>query len=188
MGGDANAIRDIHPDVLSISGPHQYEAVVEAVHNVVSPAHDPFQNLVPPEGLHLTPRHYSYLKISEGCNHRCSFCIIPDLRGKLVSRPIGPILGEAERLVAAGTKEVLVVSQDTSAYGVDIKHDSHLWRGRELRGHIVDLASALGDLGVWIRLHYVYPYPHVDEIIPTMAEGGVLPYLDIRSSMPTLEC
>lgn len=179
MGNDANAIRDVYPSVLAVSGPHQYEAVVEAVHSAVLPEVNSFQNLVPPEGLHLTPRHYAYLKISEGCNHRCSFCIIPHLRGKLASRPVDKILEEAERLVVAGTKEILVISQDTGAYGVDMKHASNLWRGEEVRSHIVDLVSALGELDVWIRLHYVYPYPHIDEIIPKMAEGRILPYLDI---------
>ncbi len=179
MGNDANAIRDVHPNVLAVSGPHQYEAVVEAVHNAVLPGSHSFQNLVPPEGLRLTPRHYAYLKISEGCNNRCSFCIIPHLRGKLVSRPVDQVLEEAERLVAAGTKELLVVSQDTGAYGVDMKHALSSWRGEQLRNHIVDLVSALGELGVWIRLHYVYPYPHIDEIVPQMAGGRILPYLDI---------
>jgi ribosomal protein S12 methylthiotransferase len=179
MGGDEAAIRDIHPGVLSVTGPHQYEAVVKAVHDAVPPAHDPYQDLLPPEGLHLTPRHYAYLKISEGCNHHCSFCIIPSLRGRLASRPVKHVLAEAERLANAGVREILVISQDTSAYGVDLKHQAQSWKGREVRAHMTDLASALGELGVWVRLHYVYPYPHVDDVIPLMADGKILPYLDI---------
>jgi ribosomal protein S12 methylthiotransferase len=179
MGGDEAAIRDIHPGVLSVTGPHQYEAVVKAVHDAVPPAHDPYVDLVPPEGLHLTPRHYAYLKISEGCNHHCSFCIIPSLRGRLASRPIKHVLAEAERLANAGVREILLISQDTSAYGVDLKHQAQSWKGREVRAHMTDLASALGKLDVWVRLHYVYPYPHVDDVIPLMAEGNILPYLDI---------
>ena len=179
MGIDEGYIRSIHTDVLAVSGPQQYEAVIEAVHDAVPPAHDPFLDLAPADGLHLTPRHYTYLKISEGCNHDCSFCIIPSLRGRLASRPVAGVLAEAESLVAAGTREILVISQDTSAYGVDLKHEVGPWHGREVRAHITDLASALGELGVWIRLHYVYPYPHVDEVIPLMAEGKILPYLDI---------
>jgi ribosomal protein S12 methylthiotransferase len=179
LGRDESAIRDVYPDVLSVTGPHQYEAVVNAVHQALPPAHDPFQDLVPPEGLRLTPRHYAYLKISEGCNHHCSFCIIPSLRGKLASRPVERVLAEAERLAKAGVKEIMVISQDTSAYGVDLKHAAGSWRGRQVRAHMTDLAAALGELGVWIRLHYVYPYPHVDDVVPLMAEGKVLPYLDI---------
>ena len=179
MGGDAAAIRTAHPGVLAITGPHQYEAVVSAVHDALPPPHDPFQDLVPPEGLHLTPRHYAYLKISEGCNNTCSFCIIPSLRGRLASRPLPEVMREAERLVAAGVKEILVISQDTSAYGVDLKHAPGVWKGESLRTHMTDLARGLGTLGAWIRLHYVYPYPHVDDVIPLMAEGKILPYLDI---------
>jgi ribosomal protein S12 methylthiotransferase len=179
MGTDEAAIRAAHPGVLAVSGPHQYETVVAAVHDAVPPAHDPFLDLVPPEGLHLTPRHFAYLKISEGCNHQCSFCIIPSLRGRLQSRPVKHVLSEAERLVNAGVREILVISQDTSAYGVDLKHAAGDWKGREVRAHMTDLAAALGDLGVWVRLHYVYPYPHVDEVIPLMADGKLLPYLDI---------
>ncbi len=165
--------------MLAITGPQQYESVVDAVHQALPPQHDPFLDLVPPEGIKLTPRHYAYLKISEGCNNRCTFCIIPRLRGDLVSRPAGDVLREAEKLVAAGVKELLVISQDTSAYGLDIKYAASQWRGREVRAKFIDLARALGELGVWVRLHYVYPYPHVDDVIPLMAERKVLPYLDI---------
>jgi ribosomal protein S12 methylthiotransferase len=181
MGGDEQAIRKVHPDVLAVSGPHQYEAVVGAVHQHVPPPadHNPYVDLVPKQGIKLTPRHYSYLKISEGCNHRCSFCIIPSLRGDLVSRPIGEVMDEAERLVNAGTKELLVISQDTSAYGVDIKFRTGFWQGKPIKTHMQQLCEALGELGVWIRLHYVYPYPHVDNLIPLMSEGRILPYLDI---------
>ena len=179
MGAEPEQIRERFPEVLSITGPQQYESVVAAVHRAVPPAHDPFLDLVPPQGVKLTPRHYAYLKISEGCNHRCSFCIIPKLRGDLVSRPAADVLREAERLVKAGVKELLVISQDTSAYGVDVKYAASLWHEREVRTKFVDLARELGSLGVWVRLHYVYPYPHVDEVIPLMAEGKVLPYLDI---------
>ncbi|WP_096704759.1 30S ribosomal protein S12 methylthiotransferase RimO [Magnetospirillum sp. 15-1] len=179
MGGDEKAIRSAHPSVLAVSGPHQYQAVVEAVHAAVPPLHDPKLSLVPPEGLHLTPHHYAYLKISEGCNNSCSFCIIPDIRGPLASRPAADVLGEAERLAEAGVRELLVISQDTSAYGLDLRHAESTWRGRPVRAHLTDLASALGELGIWVRLHYVYPYPHVDEVIPLMAEGKILPYLDI---------
>lgn len=183
MGKDENAIRQIHPTVLAISGPQQYEQVVNAVHEAI-PApvwegHNPYVDLVPPQGIKLTPRHYSYLKISEGCNHRCSFCIIPALRGDLVSRPIGDVLDEAQRLVNAGARELLIISQDTSAYGVDIKYRTGFWQGRPLKSRMLELCEALGELGVWVRLHYVYPYPHVDDVIPLMAEGKVLPYLDI---------
>jgi|TARA_R100000656_G_C3949939_1_gene128266 ribosomal protein S12 methylthiotransferase len=181
MGGDEQAIRKVHPDVLAVSGPHQYEAVVGAVHQHVPPPadHNPYVDLVPKQGIKLTPRHYSYLKISEGCNHRCSFCIIPSLRGDLVSRPIGEVMDEAERLVNAGTKELLVISQDTSAYGVDIKFRTGFWQGKPIKTHMQQLCEALGELGVWVRLHYVYPYPHVDNLIPLMSEGRILPYLDI---------
>ena len=179
MGVDESGIRDAHPNVLAVTGPHQYEAVVNAVHEAVPPAHDPFLDLVPPEGLHLTPRHYAFLKISEGCNNKCSFCIIPALRGKLDSRPAADVLGEAERLVAAGVKELLVISQDTSAYGLDLKYAQSEWRGQPVAARFYDLAAALGELGAWVRMHYVYPYPHVDDVIPLMAEGKILPYLDI---------
>jgi len=179
MGVDEQAIRDEHPGVLAVTGPQQYEAVVAAVHDAAPPTHDPYVDLLPPQGIKLTPRHYAYLKISEGCNHSCSFCIIPQMRGKLASRPVDKVLREAERLVSAGVKELLVISQDTSAYGVDTRHATAEWRGRPVRAHMTDLADALGDLGAWVRLHYVYPYPHVDEVIPLMADGRVLPYLDI---------
>jgi len=179
MGAEPEKITEAYPDVLAVTGPQQYESVLEAVHRAVPPRHDPFLDLVPPEGIKLTPRHYAYLKISEGCNNRCSFCIIPKLRGDLVSRPAADVLREAERLVAAGVKELLVISQDTSAYGVDIKYAASRWKDREVRAKFIDLAAALGELGVWVRLHYVYPYPHVDEVIALMAEGKVLPYLDI---------
>jgi ribosomal protein S12 methylthiotransferase len=179
MGKDAEVIRERFPDVLAVTGPQQYEEVVAAVHDAAPPVHSAFVDLVPEAGLKLTPRHYSYLKISEGCNHRCAFCIIPHLRGDLVSRRPDAILREAEKLVEAGTKELLVISQDTSAYGLDLKHAAWSWHGREVRAHMTDLARELGSLGVWVRLHYVYPYPHVDSVIPLMAEGLVLPYLDI---------
>ena len=179
MGAQPELIRDKFPDVLAITGPHQYEAVVGAVHQAVPPKHDPFLDLMPPQGFKLTPRHYAYLKISEGCNNRCSFCIIPQLRGDLVSRPAGDVLREAEKLVKAGVKELLVISQDTSAYGVDVKYAESLWQDRQVRTKFLDLCRELGSLGVWTRLHYVYPYPHVDEVIPLMADGKILPYLDI---------
>ena len=179
MGNEADVIRARFPEVLAISGPHQYEAVVEAVHEAAPPVPHAFVDLVPEAGLKLTPRHYSYLKISEGCNHRCSFCIIPSIRGDLASRRPDAILREAEKLIAAGTRELLVISQDTSAYGVDIRHEAKPWKGGEVRAHMTDLARELGKLGAWVRLHYVYPYPHVDQVIPLMAEGLVLPYLDI---------
>jgi ribosomal protein S12 methylthiotransferase len=179
MGKDAEKIKAAHPGVLAVTGPQQYDAVVKAVHGVLPPMHDPKFDLLPPHGLKLTPRHYAYLKISEGCNNRCSFCIIPSLRGDLVSRPAAGVLYEAERLVGAGVKELLVISQDTSAYGVDLKFAESKYRGRQLRAKFADLVRELGNLGAWIRLHYVYPYPHVDEIIPLMAEGRILPYLDI---------
>jgi len=179
MGAEPESISSAHPDVLAISGPQQYEAVVEAVHKALPPKHDPFLSLVPPEGIKLTPRHYAYLKISEGCNNRCSFCIIPRLRGNLVSRQAADVLREAEKLVVAGVKELLVISQDTSAYGLDIKYAASRWRDHEVRASFIDLASALSELGIWVRLHYVYPYPHVDEVIALMADRKVLPYLDI---------
>ena len=180
-GEDAQSIRELHPKVLSVTGPAAYEEVVSAVHEHVpyTPIHDPFADLVPPQGIKLTPRHYAYLKISEGCNHRCSFCIIPDMRGDLVSRPIGHVMEEAERLVRAGVRELLVISQDTSAYGVDTKYRTGFWNGRPLKTRMQDLCEALGEFGVWVRLHYVYPYPHVDKVIPLMAEGKILPYLDV---------
>ncbi|MBY8820950.1 30S ribosomal protein S12 methylthiotransferase RimO [Sphingomonas colocasiae] len=179
MGKEAEAIRARFPGVLAITGAHQYEEVVGAVHEAAPMPPSAFLNLVPERDLKLTPRHYSYLKISEGCNHRCAFCIIPSLRGDLVSRRPDAILREAEKLVAAGTKELLVISQDTSAYGVDIRHQPREWHGREVRAHMTDLSRELGSLGAWVRLHYVYPYPHVDQVIPLMAEGLILPYLDI---------
>ena len=179
VGGDKARIEQDHPGVLAVTGPHQYEQVVKAVHDAVPPLDNPFAALVPPEGVRLTPRHYAYLKISEGCNNRCSFCIIPDLRGRLTSRPISNVMAEAERLVAAGVKELLVISQDTSAYGLDLKYAQSHWKGRALPTRFYDLAAALGALGVWVRLLYVYPYPHVDDVIPLMAEGKILPYLDI---------
>jgi ribosomal protein S12 methylthiotransferase len=179
MGAEPEQIRDRFPDVLSITGPQQYASVIAAVHHAVPPAHDPFVDLVPPQGIKLTPRHYAYLKISEGCNHRCSFCIIPKLRGDLVSRPAADVLREAERLVKAGVKELMVISQDTSAYGVDVKYAESRFQDRDVRAKFFDLAAELGNLGAWVRLHYVYPYPHVDEVIPLMAEGKILPYLDI---------
>lgn len=179
MGAEPEQIRERFPNVLAITGPQAYESVLGAVHVALPPAHDPFMDLVPAQGIKLTPRHYAYLKISEGCNNRCSFCIIPKLRGDLVSRPVGDVLREAEKLVAAGVKELLVISQDTSAYGVDIRYAPSLFREREVRAKFLDLSRELGQLGAWVRLHYVYPYPHVDEVIHLMAEGLVLPYLDI---------
>jgi len=181
MGVEESAIRAVHPSVLAVTGPQQYEQVVRAVHDAAPPntSHDPFLDLVPPQGIKLTPRHFAYLKISEGCNHRCSFCIIPSMRGDLVSRPVGDVLDEAQRLVNAGVKELLVISQDTSAYGVDIKYRSGFWNGRPIKTRMTELCSALSEMGIWVRLHYVYPYPSVDEVIPLMAEGKILPYLDI---------
>jgi ribosomal protein S12 methylthiotransferase len=179
LGAEPEYITGAHPKVLAVTGPHQYEAVLDAVHGAVPPAPDPFIDLLPATGVSLTPRHYSYLKISEGCNHKCKFCIIPDMRGRLVSRPAHAVLREAEKLVEAGVKELLVISQDTSAYGVDRKHDLSPWKGGEVRSHITDLAREMGKLGAWVRLHYVYPYPHVRDLIPLMAKGLVLPYLDI---------
>jgi ribosomal protein S12 methylthiotransferase len=179
MGAEPEKINAAHPNVLAVTGPQQYENVLAAVHRVVPPQHDPYTDLIPPQGIKLTPRHYAYLKISEGCNNRCTFCIIPHLRGDLVSRPAAEVLREAERLVAAGVKELLVISQDTSAYGVDLKYAASEWKGRPLRAKFLDLARALGEFGVWVRLHYVYPYPHVDDVIPLMADGKLLPYLDV---------
>jgi ribosomal protein S12 methylthiotransferase len=179
MGAEPEKITQRYPAVLAVTGPQQYESVVEAVHRVAPPAHDPFLDLLPPQGIKLTPRHYAYLKISEGCNNRCTFCIIPKLRGDLASRPAADVLREAERLVAAGVKELLVISQDTSAYGVDLKYAASVWNGRDVAAKFIALVKALGELGVWIRLHYVYPYPHVDEVIPLMADGTALPYLDV---------
>jgi ribosomal protein S12 methylthiotransferase len=179
MGAEPEQITATHPNVLAVTGPQQYESVLGAVHEAIPRRHDPRLELIPPEGIKLTPRHYAYLKISEGCNNRCTFCIIPHLRGDLVSRPAADVLREAEKLVAAGVKELLVISQDTSAYGVDLKYAPSDWKGREVRAKFLDLAQALGEFGVWVRLHYVYPYPHVNDVIPLMAEGHVLPYLDI---------
>jgi ribosomal protein S12 methylthiotransferase len=179
MGAEPEKITSRYPQVLAVTGPQQYESVVEAVHRVLPPRHDPFLDLLPPQGIKLTPRHYAYLKISEGCNNACSFCIIPKLRGELRSRPAADVLREAERLVAAGVKEILVISQDTSAYGSDLKYAPSAWKGRDVRARFVDLARELGELGAWVRLHYVYPYPHVDDVIPLMADGKVLPYLDV---------
>ncbi|HKK04266.1 MAG TPA: 30S ribosomal protein S12 methylthiotransferase RimO [Gammaproteobacteria bacterium] len=179
LGAKGDIVRQTHPQVLAVTGPHATEEVLSAIHSHLPPSHDPYTSLVPPGGIKLTPRHYAYLKISEGCNHRCTFCIIPALRGDLVSRPVGEVMHEAESLVGAGVRELLVVSQDTSAYGVDIKYRTGFWSGRPLKTRMTELADALGGLGAWVRLHYVYPYPHVDEVIPLMAEGRVLPYLDI---------
>jgi ribosomal protein S12 methylthiotransferase len=179
LGAEEAYVRGAHPSVLAVTGPHQYEAVLDAVHDAVPPKPDPFVDLLPAAGVRLTPRHYAYLKISEGCNHKCRFCVIPSMRGSLASRPAHAVLREAEKLVEAGVRELLVISQDTSAYGLDRRHDLRPWKGGEVRSHIVDLARALGGLGAWVRLHYVYPYPHVRDLIPLMAEGLVLPYLDI---------
>ncbi|SNY47623.1 SSU ribosomal protein S12P methylthiotransferase [Pseudooceanicola antarcticus] len=181
LGAEPEYITGVHPKVLAVTGPHQYEQVLDAVHAAVPPDPDPFVDLLPASGVSLTPRHYSYLKISEGCNHKCKFCIIPDMRGKLASRPAHAVLREAEKLVEAGVKELLVISQDTSAYGVDRKHDLHPWKGEEVKSHILDLSREMGTLGAWVRLHYVYPYPHVRKLIPLMADpaNGLLPYLDI---------
>jgi ribosomal protein S12 methylthiotransferase len=179
LGAQGDVIRAAHPRVLAVTGPHATAAVMAAIHEHLPKPHDPFADLVPPQGIKLTPRHYAYLKISEGCNHRCTFCIIPSMRGDLVSRPVGEVMREAELLVRAGVKELLVISQDTSAYGVDVRYRSGFWEGRPLKTRMNDLVAALGELGVWVRLHYVYPYPHVDEVVPLMAEGRVLPYLDV---------
>ncbi|BDX06482.1 30S ribosomal protein S12 methylthiotransferase RimO [Planctobacterium marinum] len=180
LGVKEDEIREVHPNVLAITGPHAYETVVEQVHdNLPKPTHNPFEDLIPEQGVKLTPRHYAYLKISEGCNHRCTFCIIPSMRGDLVSRPVGEVLSEAERLSNAGVKELLVISQDTSAYGVDVKNKTGFWDGMPVKTGMTELAEQLGHMGVWVRLHYVYPYPSVDKVIPLMAQGKVLPYLDI---------
>jgi ribosomal protein S12 methylthiotransferase len=179
LGAKPEKIMERHPGVLRVTGPQAYDEVVSAVHEHLPPKHDPFFDLVPPQGIRLTPRHYAYLKISEGCNHRCSFCIIPSMRGPLASRPIGSVLGEAERLVRAGVKEILVIAQDTSAYGVDTKYALDFWEGRPVRTRTQELAQALAGLGVWVRLHYVYPYPHVDDLIPLMSDRGLVPYLDV---------
>jgi ribosomal protein S12 methylthiotransferase len=179
LGAKGDVVRQAHPSVLAVTGPHALEEVMQAVHTHSPRPHDPFTDLVPPQGIRLTPQHYAYLKISEGCNHRCSFCIIPSLRGDLVSRPVGDVMQEAETLVASGVRELLVISQDTSAYGVDVKYRTGFWGGRPLKTRMTELARALGELDVWVRLHYVYPYPHVDEVIPLMADGLVLPYLDV---------
>ena len=179
LGAKGDVVKDAHPKVLAITGPHATDEVMEVVHQHLPKPHDPYVDLVPPQGIRLTPRHFAYLKISEGCNHRCTFCIIPSLRGDLVSRPVGDVMQEAENLVKAGVNELLVISQDTSAYGVDVKYRTGFWGGRPLKTRMTELAIALGELGVWVRLHYVYPYPHVDEVIPLMAEGKLLPYLDI---------
>jgi len=188
LGAKGDIVQQTHPNVLAVTGPHATEEVMQAIHTHLPKPHDPFMDLVPSGGIKLTPRHYAYLKISEGCNHRCKFCIIPGLRGDLVSRPIGDVMTEAENLVQAGVKELLVVSQDTSAYGVDLKYKPDFWKGRPLNTRLYDLASALGGLGAWVRLHYVYPYPHVDDVIPLMAEGKILPYLDIplQHASPTI--
>ena len=179
LGVKKDLIGGIHPSVLAITGPHDTPGVMNAVHAHLPKPHDPYTDLVPAAGIKLTPRHYAYLKISEGCNHRCTFCIIPSMRGDLVSRPIGEVMQEAENLVNGGVKELLVISQDTSAYGVDVKYRTGFWQGRPVKTRMAELCNALGQLGVWVRLHYVYPYPHVDEVIPLMAEGRILPYLDV---------
>jgi len=188
LGADESAIRDVHPDVLSVSGPHQYETVVAAVHEAAPPVADPFQDVVPPEGIRLTPRHYAYLKISEGCNQRCSFCIIPSMRGDLVSRPASHVIAEAERLVDAGVQELLMVSQDTGAYGTDLKYAESTYKDWTTPARITDLCRVIGSFGAWVRLHYIYPYPHIDSLIPLMAEGVILPYLDIpfQHASPTV--
>jgi ribosomal protein S12 methylthiotransferase len=188
FGVEDKRIREAFPDVLAVTGPHQYDAVMSAIREAVPAPHEPYLELVPPAGLRLTPEHYAYLKISEGCNNRCSFCIIPHLRGDLVSRPAADVMAEAEALVDAGVKELLVVSQDTSAYGIDLKYAASDWRGAPLKARFSELCTALGDLGVWVRLHYVYPYPHVDEVLPLMADGRILPYLDIpfQHASPTV--
>ena len=179
LGAKGDIVRKTHPAVLAVTGPHATEEVMRAVHEHLPQPHDPYTSLIPPQGIKLTPAHYAYLKIAEGCNHRCTFCIIPSMRGDLVSRPIGEVMQEAENLVKAGVKELLVISQDTSAYGVDVKYRTGFWRGRPLKTRMTELARALGELGAWVRLHYVYPYPHVDEVVPLMAAGRLLPYLDV---------
>ncbi|MGD8575943.1 MAG: 30S ribosomal protein S12 methylthiotransferase RimO, partial [Thiohalophilus sp.] len=179
LGAKGDIVQQTHPQVLAVTGPHAMQEVMQHVHQHLPKPHDPYTDLIPEQGIKLTPRHYAYLKISEGCNHRCTFCIIPSMRGDLVSRPIGEVMQEAENLVNAGVKELLVISQDTSAYGVDVKYRTGFHGGRPLKTRMTELASALGELGVWVRLHYVYPYPHVDEVIPLMADGKILPYLDV---------
>jgi ribosomal protein S12 methylthiotransferase len=179
LGAKGDIVRKTHPAVLAVTGPHATEEVMRAVHEHLPQPHDPYTSLIPPQGIKLTPAHYAYLKIAEGCNHRCTFCIIPSMRGDLVSRPIGEVMQEAENLVKAGVKELLVISQDTSAYGVDVKYRTGFWRGRPLKTRMTELARALAELGAWVRLHYVYPYPHVDEVVPLMADGRLLPYLDV---------
>ncbi len=179
LGAKGDVVQQAHPKVLAVTGPHATDEVMAAVHQHLPKPHDPYMDLVPPQGIRLTPKHYAYVKISEGCNHRCTFCIIPSMRGDLVSRAVGDVMQEAQNLVNAGVKELLVVSQDTSAYGVDIKYRTGFWNGRPLKSHMTELAAAMGELGAWVRLHYVYPYPHVDEVIPLMAQGKILPYLDI---------
>ncbi|AQX28010.1 MULTISPECIES: 30S ribosomal protein S12 methylthiotransferase RimO [unclassified Bartonella] len=188
LGAEPNVILQAHPNVLAITGPQDYESVIKAVHAAVPPIHDPFIDLVPPEGIRLTPRHYAYLKISEGCSNRCSFCIIPTLRGNLISQPIGDVLREAEKLVQAGVKEILVISQDTAAYGIDIKYAESIWKNRVIKTKFLDLCRELGEMGIWVRMHYVYPYPHIDEAIELMAAGKILPYLDIpfQHASPTV--
>ncbi len=179
LGAKGDIVKQTHPKVLAVTGPHATDEVMRVVHKHLPKPHDPYTDLIPPHGIKLTPRHYAYLKIAEGCNHRCTFCIIPSMRGDLVSRPIGDVMQEAESLVKAGVKELLVISQDTSAYGVDIKYRTGFWGGKPLKTRMTELARALGELGVWVRLHYVYPYPHVDDVIPLMADGKILPYLDV---------
>ncbi len=179
LGAKGDIVRKAHPGVLAVTGPHATDEVMRAVHKHLPQPHDPYISLIPPQGIKLTPAHYAYLKIAEGCNHRCTFCIIPSMHGDLVSRPVGEVMQEAENLVKAGVKELLVISQDTSAYGVDVKYRTGFWKGRPLKARMTELASALSGLGAWVRLHYVYPYPHVDEVVPLMAEGGLLPYLDV---------
>ncbi|MDO9102389.1 MAG: 30S ribosomal protein S12 methylthiotransferase RimO [Candidatus Nitrotoga sp.] len=179
LGAKGNVVKETHPKVLAVTGPHATDEVMEAIHAHLPKLHDPYSDLVPPQGIRLTPKHYAYVKISEGCNHRCTFCIIPSMRGDLVSRPVGDVMQEAQNLVNAGVKELLVISQDTSAYGVDVKYRTGFWGGRPIKTRMTELVQAMGELGVWVRLHYVYPYPHVDEVIPLMAQGKILPYLDI---------
>lgn len=179
LGAKGDVVKQAHPSVLAVTGPHATDEVMEAVHAHLPRLHDPYSDLVPPQGIRLTPKHFAYVKISEGCNHRCTFCIIPSMRGDLVSRPVGDVMQEAQNLVNAGVKELLVISQDTSAYGVDVKYRTGFWGGKPLKSRMTELAAAMGELGAWVRLHYVYPYPHVDEVIPLMAQGKILPYLDI---------
>lgn len=179
LGAKGDVVKQAHPSVLAVTGPHAADEVMAAVHAHLPKPHDPYSDLIPPQGVRLTPKHFAYLKISEGCNHRCTFCIIPSMRGDLVSRPVGEVMNEAEALVKAGVKELLIISQDTSAYGVDVKYRTGFWNGRPLKTRMTELVSALSELDVWVRLHYVYPYPHVDEVIPLMQQGKVLPYLDI---------